>query len=62
MIRAGSEQARQRIIAIATQIVASQIKAGEIDPEDETALRAATRRAVADAAAAYRAAEEFAGG
>jgi len=62
VIRAGSEAARQRIIAIATQIVASQIKAGEIDPEDDAALRKATRRAVADASAAYRAAEEFVGG
>jgi len=62
VIRAGSEAARQRIIAIATQIVAAQIKAGEIDPSDDAELRTATRRAVMDAAAAYRAAEEFVGG
>lgn len=62
IVRAGSEHARQRIISITEEIVASRIKAGEVDPKNKRAFEKAVRRAVLDATAAYHAAEEFVGG
>ena len=50
---------RERVLAIATRIVASQVAKGEVDPEDEAALKKATQEAVKPAVEAYRAAEEF---
>lgn len=54
--------AKKRIVSIAEQLVAGQIKAGEVDPKDDKAFKAAVKRAVADARQAYFAAEEFLSG
>lgn len=59
MIRSRDEHERRRIVAIASAIVAGQIEKGELDPNDEPALRIATKQAVETAASAYRAAEEY---
>jgi hypothetical protein len=56
------EHRRKRVIDIAMQMVASKIKKGELDPNDDDALRKATKLAVSDAAAAYDAAEEYVSG
>jgi predicted exporter len=58
-IRARDEYERQRIVAIAIELVLGQIEKGEFDPHDDEALRQATRLAVKDAAVAYRAAMEY---
>lgn len=52
---------RKRIVAIATQIVASQIEKGEIEATDE-AIKKAMPEAIATAKAAYNAAVEFISG
>lgn len=53
------EQRRERILAIVEEMVSSRIAAGEVDPENDEALRAATKAAVADATAAVDAAIEW---
>lgn len=58
-IKMRHEHEKERVLAIATQIVASQVAKGEVDPEDEVALKKATGEAVKVAVEAYRAAEEF---
>ncbi len=58
-IKMRNEHERERVLAIATQIVASQVAKGEVDPEDEVTLKKATQEAVKLAVEAYRAAEEF---
>lgn len=58
-IKMRSPHERERVLAIATRIVASRVAKGEVIPEDEAALRAATKEAVQMAVAAYRAAEEY---
>ncbi len=51
--------ARERVRSITMQIVTYRVAKGEVDPEDEEALRAAVREAAQLALEAYRAAEEF---
>lgn len=58
-IKARNRQERDRIVAIAEKIVHGRIHAGELDPTDDAALKAATEQACRDAMQAYRAAEEF---
>lgn len=48
-----------RVTAIASELVASQVIKGELDPDDEGALRAATREAVETAIAVHDAAMEY---
>lgn len=55
-------QARKRIIQITEQMLTSMVIKGELDPEDEVALRAAAQRCAADATAIYNAALEFVSG
>lgn len=56
------EQGKRRVVEIAEQIVTSMVLRGEVDPDDDEALRAATREAVKTAKAAYIAALEFMSG
>lgn len=58
-IRARDEHERERIAAIAIELVSGQVEKGEVDFQDDEALRRATRIAVRDAALAYRAAMEY---
>lgn len=68
-VKAATPQARKlkvrddgekaRVVKIAQEMVANQILKGELNPNDDAALKAATRRACRDALAAIRAAEEF---
>lgn len=53
---------RERILSIATAMVADRVVKGEVNPDDEAALRKATKAAVADARLAYFAALEFVSG
>lgn len=57
-MEADKRERREKIAVIATQIVASQIKKGEIPNTDE-AVQAAMPEAVETARAAYDAAAEF---
>lgn len=54
-----SAEERERVLAIATRIVAGQVAKGEVDPNNEAALKAATQEAVKTTVEAYRAAVEF---
>ena len=54
----GDDQRKERIKAIAIQIVTSQVAKGEV-AETEEAIEAAMREAVQTAKAAYDAAQEF---
>lgn len=54
-----SEPDRRRIVEITVAIVSGMVAKGEVDPEDDDALRAATKRASEDARAAYLAALEY---
>jgi hypothetical protein len=56
------EQARKRIVEITVMLVEGMVAAGEVDPDDDEALRTATRRCAADARATYNAALEFISG
>ena len=58
-MNAEKEQRKKRISAIACEMVASQVLKGEVDPDDEGALRAATREAVETATAVYDATMEY---
>lgn len=49
---------KARVVKIAQEMVANQILKGELNPNDDAALKAATQRACRDALAAIRAAEE----
>jgi hypothetical protein len=53
---------RERILQITERLVVSQIQAQEFDPDDEDALRQATREAVRIATLAYDAAREYCSG
>ncbi|MCU9527535.1 hypothetical protein [Pseudomonas mosselii] len=50
---------KQRIIAIAEELVSGMVAKGAVDPGDESAMDAACSQAVADAAALYDAAIEY---
>ncbi|EOK5443730.1 hypothetical protein [Pseudomonas aeruginosa] len=50
---------KQRIIEIASEIVATKVERGELDPNDEGAMDAACREAVLDAKTLYDAAVEY---
>ena len=54
-----TDERKARIKAIAIQIVTSQAARGEVDVDNEAELRAAMKRAVADARETYDAAVEF---
>lgn len=56
------EIARKRIIEITIMLVDGMVERGELDPDDDVALRAASRKAAADARSAYYAALEFISG
>lgn len=58
-IKMRSPNERERVLAIATRIVAGQVAKGEVDDNDPEALKAATKEAVETAVVAYRAAEEY---
>jgi len=58
-LSAEQQHRKERITAITMQIIASQINKGQLNPDDEDALRAATRQACKDAATAYDAATDF---
>ena len=58
-IKMRSPNERERVLAIATRIVAGQVAKGEVDDNDPEALRAVSKEAVETAVAAYRAAEEY---
>ena len=58
-IKMRNAEERERVLAIATRIVAGQVAKGEVDPNNEDALRAATQEAVKTAVEAYRAAVDF---
>lgn len=49
----------KRVREIATEIVTNRVAKGEVDPEDDAALRAAVIQAGRDAAAVYDAAMEY---
>ena len=53
------ERRRERIIQITCQLVESMVLKGELDPDDDEALKKATRAAANTARAAYNAAEEY---
>lgn len=50
---------KQRIIEIASEIVATRVERGELDPNDAGAMDAACREAVLDAKTLYDAAVEY---
>ena len=56
------DKRKQRILEITEQIVTSQVARGEVDPEDDEALKKATYKAVRTAQAAYDAAMEYISG
>lgn len=56
------ERDRKRIIELTMQIVAGQIEKGEVDPDDEKALREAAKKAAALARTVYFAALEYVSG
>jgi TPP-dependent pyruvate/acetoin dehydrogenase alpha subunit len=58
-IKMRSPHERERVLAIATRIVAGQVAKGEVDDNDPEALKKATREAVETAVVAFRAAEEY---
>lgn len=58
-IKVRHDEERKRVLAIATRIVAGQVANGEVNPDDEEALKKATQEAVETAVEAYRAAEEY---
>lgn len=59
MSQAELDHRKQRIKQIACEMVASQVKKGEVNPDDDAALRAAVAEAVETARAAYDAAMEY---
>ncbi|WMI79454.1 hypothetical protein RBI07_36140 (plasmid) [Pseudomonas aeruginosa] len=50
---------KQRIIEIASEMVATKVERGELDPNDAGAMDAACREAVLDAKTLYDAAVEY---
>lgn len=54
-----SEQDRKQIVAITVRIVAGMVEQRKVNPEDDEALRTATKEAAATAKAAYFAALDF---
>ncbi|HHX7103205.1 hypothetical protein [Pseudomonas kurunegalensis] len=50
---------KQRIIEIASEIVATKVERGELDPNDAGAMDAACRETVLDAKTLYDAAVEY---
>lgn len=57
-----TEEDFKRIREITITLVAGQISKGELNPEDETALKKAVQQAARDARQAYYAALEFMSG
>lgn len=62
IIKCRSPQERERILQIAVHMVAHDMAAGKVKPNDDAAFQRAVKLAVKDAAEAYRAAEEFMSG
>lgn len=56
------ETGRKRVIQITETMVASMVAKGEVDPDDDEALKKAARKCAADAVAVYNAALEFISG
>lgn len=54
-----TDQRKVRIKQIACEMVASQVEKGEVNPDDDAALRAAVAEAVDTARAVYDAALEY---
>lgn len=59
VIRKRAEERTKRVREIAVEIVTNRVAKGELDPEDNAALRAAVIQAGRDAAAVYDAALEY---
>lgn len=59
VIKKKADERTKRIREIATEIVTNRVAKGEVDPEDDAALRAAVIQAGRDAAAVYDAAMEY---
>lgn len=56
------EQDRQKIVALTVRLVAGMVERGDVDPDDDAALRAATKKCAETARSAYFAALEFLSG
>lgn len=59
VIKKKADERLKRVREIATEIVTNRVAKGEVDPEDDAALRAAVIQAGRDAAAVYDAAMEY---
>ena len=53
------QRRKQQIINLTMRLVAGQIETGTLDPNDDAALRKATKQAAADATATLNAVEDF---
>jgi len=53
------EHRRKRILAITEAMLTTMVMQGELDPDNDAALKKATKRAAADAKAAFDAAVEY---
>ena len=56
---AANQERKERIVAIANQLIIGQLESGDLDYNDDAAMDAALKQAVADAAAVYDAAMEY---
>lgn len=59
VIKKKADERTKRIREIATEIVTNRVAKGEVDQEDDAALRAAVIQAGRDAAAVYDAAMDY---